>query len=62
MEGRVLNGMNFSPGPRGGMTLAWLLAGSSTRIGLYFWSGVCMWIGRLVGSAEICPTAATVKR
>lgn len=48
--------------PRGGKTLAWLLAGSSIRIGSYFWKGVCVWIGRLVGSAEIFPTAATVKR
>ena len=37
-------------------------AGSRVRIGLYFWKGVCVWIGRLVRSAEIFPTAATVRR
>lgn len=47
---------------RGGKTLAWLLAGSRVRIGLYFWKGVCVWIGRLVRSAKIFPTAATVRR
>ena len=50
---------------QGGKTLAWLLAGrqaARVRIGLYFWKGVCVWIGRLVRSAEIFPTAATVRR
>ena len=43
-------------------TLALLLAGRRVRIGLYFWNGVCAWTGRLVRSAKIFPTAATVRR
>lgn len=43
-------------------SLAWLLAGSRVRIGSYFWKGVCVGTGRLVRSAKIFPTAATVGR